>query len=564
MAYTPEQIQQAMRAAMQAGDAEAVADLRQRLTEAYQSEVPRATEGMSGLERFTAGVGQGATNVGRQIKSLAGMRSPEEAAEQRRIDADLLSTGAGKAGALTGEVLATAPVGGLVGAAGKQAAARLGAGTLGRGLATVAGGGVGQGAAEGALMSEGDRLRGAAAGAAGGALIPWAGGKALRALNRGVAPTPAARRLMAQGVDLTPGQMNPSSSIGQIEEAATNAPFLGPAIQRARAASQQDWQRAAIRQGAAPGARRPGTVDEAYSSFGPAYDQAKGIPTYPKIVAGGAVGSGAPVAGADIPLASFPQVRGAFASAVRDPNVMADPAKRKQVNAWLQNKLAQLPDAGRNTGATMDSEHLLKLRSDIRDQMRSAGKGAQPDDAQVALLKNAEQAITQALESQFPRQASDALRTTDRAYSQYKIVEDAARRAGDQPQGFTPSQLSASVRAATPNSAYARGAGGPLRKLASSGKEVFDARTPPTGARLATLGGLGWLIGAPAAATVAGVTAAAAMTKGGRRLMAGGTKAQQKSLAVQRALRRKAKRVIDPLATAAGARYAEEKTDQEY
>jgi len=553
MAYTPEQIQQGMRAAKAAGDEGAYVQLRQMLTQAYQAEVPKATEGMGGMQRFAAGVGQGATNVGRQIQSLTGFRSPEEAAEQRRMDADLLSTGAGKAGAFTGEVLATAPVGGVVGGLGKQAAARLGAGTLGRAAATIGAGGAGQGAAEGALMSEGDRLRGAAAGAAGGVLLPWAGGKVARAVTRGVAPTPAARRLMAEGVDLTPGQMNPSSSIGQIEEAATNAPFLGPAIQRAREASQQDWQRAVLNRGAAPGARRPGSLDEAYGSYGPAYDQAKGFPTEPKIMR---------TAGGDTPLATFPQTRGAFEAAARDPNVMADVGKRKQVNSWLQNKLSQLPGAGRGA-QPMDSADLLKLRSDIRDQIRTAGKGAQPDDAQVAILKNAEKAITDALESQLPRQATDALRSTDRAYSQYKIVEDATRRAGDQSQGMTPSQLSASVRAATPNSAYARGAGGPLRKLASSGKEVFDARTPPTGARLATLGGLGWLIGAPAAATVAGAAAAAAMTKGGRKVMAGGTKAQQKALAIQRALRRKAKRVTDPLAVATGARYAEEQTDQE-
>jgi hypothetical protein len=357
---------------------------------------------------------------------------------------------------------------------------------------------------------------------------------------------------MREGVDLTPGQMNPSSSIGQLEEAATNAPFLGPAIQRAREASQQDWRGAVVRQGGAPGTR-PGSVDEAYQSFGPAYDQAKGIPTYPKEMR---------TAGGDIPLASFPQVRGAFTQAVRDPNVMADPAKRKQVNAWLQNKLGQLPQGGRNTAATMDSEHLLKLRSDIRDQIRVAGKGAQPDEAQVALLQNAEQAITRTLESQFPQAASDALRSTDRAYSQYKIIEDATRRAGDQLQGMTPSQLSAAVKAATPAGAYARGGGGPLRQMAGAGKQVFDVRTPPTGARLAVLGGLGALIGAPAAATVAGATAAAAMTKGGRKFMAGNTKAQRRAKALGVALRRKMSRqgrdAAGNVATAAGALGANE------
>jgi hypothetical protein len=535
----PEQIAKAMMLAQRDGNTEAAAELQQMLSSASRQQTLGE---MSGPQRFAAGMGQGALNVGRQIKSLTGFRSPEEAAQQREQDAELLATGAGKAGAFTGEVLATAPVGGVVAAGGK----RLGANVLGR----LAAGGAGQGAAEGALMSEGDRLRGAAAGAAGGVLLPWAGGKAARAVTRGVGASPAARRLMGQGVDLTPGQMNPDSMLGQIEEVSTNLPFVGPAIKKARENAVGDWQKAVTKQAGAPGAA-PTSVDSAYQSFGPAYDQAKGFPTSPSIMR---------TAGGDIPLATFPQTRGAFERAARDPNVMADMAKRKQVNSWLQNKLTQLPGAGRGQ-QPMDSADLLKLRSDIRDQIRTAGKGAQPDDAQVALLRNAEQSITDALESQLPKQATDALRATDKSYSQYKIVEDAARRAGDQAQGMTPSQLSAAVKGATNAGEYARGGGGPLRKLASSGKQVFDARTPPTGARLAALAPIAYVAGAGPSAAAAGALAFAATNKYGRKALGGGFKAQQKGAALQRALRRKAGRVMNNLGIATGARAGEEQTD---
>jgi hypothetical protein len=357
---------------------------------------------------------------------------------------------------------------------------------------------------------------------------------------------------MGQGVDLTPGQMNPESMLGQIEEVSTNLPFVGPAIKKARENAVGDWQKAVTKQAGAPGAA-PANVDAAYQSFGPAYDQAKGFPTAPRIMR---------TAGGDTPLADFPQSKGAFTQAARDPNVFADKQQRKTVEAWLQNKLTALPGAGRSAG-TVDSAALLKLRSEIRDQIRTLANGKNPDEASAALLRNAERSVTDALESQLPKSATDALRATDKQYGQYKIVEDAARRAGDQTQGMTPSQLSAAVKAATPAGPYARGEGGPLRKLASSGKQVFDARTPPTGARLAALAPIAYVAGAGPSAVAAGALALAATNKYGRKAIGGGFKAQQKGAALQRALRRKAGRVINNLGIATGARAGEAQTDQE-
>lgn len=556
MAYSPEQIQQAMRRAMQAGDAEAVADLRSRLTEAYQAEAPSAVEGMTGPQRFAAGMGQGVTNLGRQLGNVLGMEkySDEALQEAAQRDKALLSTGAGKAGAFTGEVLATAPVGGVVGALGKTA---LRGGTAARLLTGAAG----QGATEGALTAgPGNRGAGAAVGAASGVLLPKAVGGAAKLLGRGVRPTAPAKALLREGVDLTPGQMNPRSAFGQLEEAATNVWGVGPLIQDAREAAMGDWRKAARAAALPPGARREtanGSLESVYQAYEPAYDVAKGFPTAPRIMR---------TAGGDTPLASFPQVRGAFEAAARDPNIRADDATRRAAHKWLQNKLTQLPGKGR-TG-TVDSADLLKLRSELRAEIRDAGKGQSPDMATVAILSQAERSITDALESQLPRSATDALRATDMQYAQYKILEDAVRRSGDQISGTTPSQLSAAVKAATPAGEYARGGGGPLRRLAASGKQVFDVRTPPTGARLATLGtaaGLGMAlpqVGIPVAA--AGLLAAT--TKSGRKMLAGGTKAQRAAQRYAAALRRKVgrggRRFGESAATAASALGAVDQTQE--
>jgi hypothetical protein len=547
MAYSESQIQRAMRAASAAGDTEALADLRQRLTEAYQSEVRPVTEDMSGGERFRAGIGQGMVNVGRQIGRLTGQVSGEEAADRRELDADLLSTGTGRAGALVGEIAATAPVGGLAGSAAKAGAARLGTGLAARALAGTAGQAAVQGAAEGALMAEpGSRLAGAAQGAAGGALFSK-GADALGAFaSRGVRPTRSARKLLKEGVDLTPGQMNPGGTYGQLEEVGQSLPIVGPLISQARAKGVGDWQQMAYSKGAAPGAKAS-DLGTAYTSFEPAYQQGKGFPVHPRVMR---------TAGGDTPLASYPMQRGAFETAARDKGVLVDDASRKSVHQWLQNQLSALPNKGK--GLTT-SDDLMKVRSKIRDEIRSMVQGADPDWSKAQLLRNADQSISEVLASQLPEGVGKALRKVDKQYAQYKILQDATRRAGDQTSGMTPSKLGTAVKAATPGDIYARGGGGPLRQWARAGRDVFDQRNPPTGARLLTVGGLAAAAGAIPTSIAAGLGTVAAATKTGRRALSGRTGVQRKAQALARALRRKTSKIgreMYPAATGAAATQA--------
>ena len=60
------------------------------------------TSGMSGGQKFAAGMGQGATDVGRHVQNLVGARSDEQMQQDAQMDAPLLKSGAGAAGALTG------------------------------------------------------------------------------------------------------------------------------------------------------------------------------------------------------------------------------------------------------------------------------------------------------------------------------------------------------------------------------------------------------------------------------------------------------------------------------
>ncbi len=62
------------------------------------------TEGMSGFDKFMAGVGKSVYDTGRGIKQLVGGMSREEVDQQRQLDAPLMDSGAGLAGNAAGTV----------------------------------------------------------------------------------------------------------------------------------------------------------------------------------------------------------------------------------------------------------------------------------------------------------------------------------------------------------------------------------------------------------------------------------------------------------------------------
>lgn len=90
------------------------------------------TSGMSGLEKFRAGTGKAFADIGRGAAQLVNMGpSGEEVREMRQRDAPLMSTGAGFAGNVAGNVAALAPAALLPGAGAIPAAGALGAVTAG-------------------------------------------------------------------------------------------------------------------------------------------------------------------------------------------------------------------------------------------------------------------------------------------------------------------------------------------------------------------------------------------------------------------------------------------------
>ncbi len=543
MPYTLEQVRQARDNAKAAGDAAAydrLSLLSYRLAGAQAApDQYDPSAGMSGLEKATAGYSRGVRNVGRHAANLVGLVSDEQMAEAQRLDAPLMRHGEAKAGSVLGESVVTAPLmAGGVGLAGRSA---MGA----RALASPIARGITEGAAQGALMAEPDsKASGALMGGALGGALPAALGAVNKAVS-GLARTPEAQRLLDAGVDLTPGQLKPSGVLNQMEEAWQSVPLVGPVIRGARENAQNSFQRVASEIAAAPGTRiAQGPADDmlaaAYKSFEPLYDQAKGFPVYP-----GALRT----AGGNVPLASFGKNAGSLRRGAMDRGIRADDATRKSVASWLENQLTRVSGRGH---AQTSSDALLDLRSTIRAEARAAA--SKGDDAAANLLRNGEKAVTDALESQLPPDALQALRTADSRYGIYKTLEDAVARAKDMPGGFTPAKLSEAVAAANRGmgkGSYARGGGGPLRDLAEAGTATMNVRSPPTGARLAAIG---IPIAAGGAAPAAAVPIGAALTslvgtQTGRRLAAGQTLAQQRAQRLVEAMTRQLPSGSLPLAS---------------
>lgn len=88
---------------------------------------PDPTIGMSGLDKFRAGVGKGMADTVRGIGQLVGAVSQEDIDESRRLDAPLNDTGAGLAGNVVGNIALALPTVAIPGAATLRGAALIGA-----------------------------------------------------------------------------------------------------------------------------------------------------------------------------------------------------------------------------------------------------------------------------------------------------------------------------------------------------------------------------------------------------------------------------------------------------
>lgn len=421
------------------------------------------------LSRGLAGTGQGMMTILRHAGNLMGGvdgTSNADLKRDARLDAPLLNTTAGKVGNFVGETAALAPVGG---------GAEFGLGKLGamglRAAASPIMSGMAQGAAQGFLSADpGRRLAGTLTGGMTGGVLPGVGA-GIGKLARGISRTAAAQTLLDEGVSLTPGQMNPRGVLNRMEQAAEALPVVGDLAQNSRENAMRQYTRAMVERSMAPGAKLPpdihdfnDMVDEAGKSFDTAYDKGKGFPVGPKLMTS---------TGTDVPLAT--SFKG-LAARARPGLTAADQQKAVQ---HVQDLLAQTVKDAKQSGG-MQSDHLIAFRSQLRELARGEDTTTNAGRAMSGLYKDAAQKVTDALESQLPGHAAQALRDADAQYGKFAVIRDAAKATRDAPNGPTPFQVSTAIAKNTPPNLYARG-GGANRDLSKAARDVFQSNVPRTG-----------------------------------------------------------------------------------
>jgi hypothetical protein len=472
------------------------------------------------LDRTLAGAGQGMTDLVRHAGNLVGLQSDQDLADAKQIDAPLMDTTAGKVGSFIGQSAALAPLGMGVGAAlGRMGAlgARLAASPIASGMI--------QGTAQGTIMADpGQRLQGAGVGALAGGLLPAIAG-GIGKLVSGVTRTPEAQSLLDRGIDLTMGQMNPTGMANRMEQAGEGAFGIGDLIQNARDAPMQQYSRVMLNDAMPPGQQLQSAshdfndlISEASQKFDNAYDNAKGFPVGAKIMQ---------VQGPDVPLTK------ALQQVANKPRIGLTADARSGWGQQLTDQLQETINAARRSGG-MQSDDLIAFRSSIRDAIRGEKGLDNASRASKGLLQDAQDKVTQSIESQLPTDVAAGLRATDQQYSRFATIRNAAISAKDAPGGPSRFQISSAIAKSTPPNAYAQGAGAG-RDLSKAAASTFQNNVPRTG-----LAGIGRLA-LPAAAlapiamthplVLAPLAASAALnlTAPGRRALAGNT-AWQKAL----------------------------------
>jgi hypothetical protein len=465
----------------------------------YDPETGTIGEEVSPLVRALMGYGAGVERSLASVGELTGLISPERYAQEKEKTEPFTQGTAGEIGSFLGETAASTLLGGPVG-------------RVVRGAGPVLRGAIESGATTYATAEPTDRRTEGAYGTIAGAAIP-SGGRIAKALTQGIDMAPAARKLTAKGVELSPGQIAPDSTWAMIEESMMNIPFIKPKVVAARQRGYQQTQQLIGKEAAPPGFTPPARADvrDTYNdlkdAYNQAYDQFKGYPLQPVLMR---------VQGGNVPLSQAMAI---------PRQAAADSKSRRYVQNFIDNELSRIK------GRQLTSGDLLDIRTNIRAKLRDLSGNQNFPDAET-LLENAEKKATEVLESQLPPDAMKSLRAVDAKYGNFKVLENAIVRSKDRPDAFTPAQFSMAVKESAGSKGQYASGGGRMRDIAAESVDVFSPRNPLTGAQQPSQ-----LVGYMAA-----IPAAAIYSDKGRKLgsvLAGQTEIQRKIQDFERAFRRK-------------------------
>lgn len=447
-----------------------------------KEKAPDPTEGMSGTEKFLAGMGKGMTDVGRGIGQLVGVVSPQDVAEARARDAALSNTGAGFAGDIAGNLALTM----VPGARATSALARVGAQALPKAAAvmpTTAAGVVGAGLAAGTtpLTQDEPRLNAAAMGA-GGAV---AGDLAVRGAARLAQPmiqSPQVQALMAKGVVPTPGQAaGADSMLGRAEQKLESVFGVGDIVKHGRDRAATEFNVAAG-QKALPEGKLTETGQAAMERIRQGLDDA-----YSKVFAGKVVQPDQSLAQAIVAARQSTTLPLSEASEKTFDRVLKrvlwDRIPTKNVSTGGPPGTAVLPAGvvGPATGQMGGSVLVMpadKMKQEIigdlgkvaRQHLNSSTAEEKALGEALMAARNAAQDWLKGEVAKTSPAAAQQLSRIDQAYANRVMVFEAMERAKAAGYKFTPNQLQRSARQGTD-----------MRQLADDAQAVIGSRVPNSG-----------------------------------------------------------------------------------
>lgn len=381
---------------------------------------------------------------------------------------------AARTGEVGGNILATLPVGGLLGkgvtAVGSrvapQAAQTLGqalaSGGSARGLSLGArvAGGAGTGAATGALMDTENPWQAAAMGAAVGGAVPAAMAGVQRVIAPKASTNEALQLLRKEGVNPTLGQAL-GGMANRMEEKLVSVPVLGDAVRGARERATEQFNKAALNRALKPiGASvekigRDG-VDEVATKLGQAYDDL-------------------------LPKLSF-RADNAFSTDLQRLQGMAadlEPAQAQQFEKFLRDKVVgKLSHAGGMTGQTFK-----QVEGDLGTLAKNYSGSAMASEKQLGgALLELQDTLRRTLERSNPQQ-SKQLKAINEGYANYARLRQAASMVGAEDGVFTANQLTNAVKAMDKSAGKGNFARGKslMQDLADAGKNVLGNKVPNSG-----------------------------------------------------------------------------------
>jgi hypothetical protein len=342
------------------------------------------------VNNFLAGMGKSFVDLGRGVGQKLGMVSTDDIKEAQRLDADLMATKAGNAGNVAGDIVSTAPVALLPGAATLRGALAYGAATGALQPATSAGdfaGNVATGGIAGVGGNVAGRVAGATLGGVKAAAQPFfeKGRQAIEAdLIRRFTPNvpDTLRNLTVNGGQYIAGSLPTAAEAAGntgIAQLSKQVQQMSPGVNQAfaeRAAAQNAARVAAIRGIAGDDLARQAAVDARTAASRPLYQQAESAVL--------------PADDTLNTLLSRPSMQSAMGRAQRLAQEAGTPI--------------QLPAAGENMPEQYTGKGLQYLKmglDDILNTPQAAGIGAHEQGA----IKDTRSALTQWLQQNNPAYA---------------------------------------------------------------------------------------------------------------------------------------------------------------